>query len=479
MISKAWRSVTGLLSSAIFATWLLVFIGAWSLIATFIPQTGESWGQDPAVWAAAHPTLERVAQTFGLHQAFVSPVFTASIILLGISTALCAWRRTKVANGKARTLHTAATTQAPVLAERHDFEIAVDGALGEPEALSRAEETFGHLGIKTKRGENLLSSVSPTWTVWGSPVFHWALLALIIALIIGNLLRADGQMGLAVGQTKPDVPESYGILTSGPMRNWGNVKRGFRLEGFEPDYTTGGINRGATPTVAVLDAAGKVVKVQRVYPNATLKSGSVTIYPKEYGLAVDVSVTDASGAPSGRSVQLVDFDPTMPEGTVSSGYLVISDAAGTAQLKMFITVPLDSKNGQFDEKVPASPSARVVLTTLEDEVVLDQVVGAGQTIGLPVGGGLQLNNVDYYARLSIVDDSSIPLLYAGLIIATIGLTIAVVARQQIVLATVVQGSEGPALAVKLRLWRNAPSNRREIEAELTKALSSAERGSDS
>lgn len=50
-----------------------------------------------------------------------------------------------------------------------------------------------------------------------------------------------------------------------------------RLDAFEPDYRTGGIDRGPVPTVSVLDGAGNVIKTQRVYPNMMLHSGSISI----------------------------------------------------------------------------------------------------------------------------------------------------------------------------------------------------------
>ena len=77
-------------------------------------------------------------------------------------------------------------------------------------------------------------------------------------------------------------------------------------------------------------------------------------------------------------------------------------------------------------------------------------------MALPVGDSLRVDSVGYYARLQVVDDWSTIPLYACLVVATIGLTITAVARQQIVLATVIDGPEGPRLAVTLRLWRNAP-----------------------
>ena len=87
-----------------------------------------------------------------------------------------------------------------------------------------------------------------------------------------------------------------------------------------------------------------------------------------------------------------------------------------------------------------------------------------------------LNGVGYYARLQVVYDWSTSIPYAGLIVAVVGLTVATLVRQQIVLATVTDGPDGVRLAVKVRLWHNAPSSRDEIEDELSKALGVAEKG---
>ncbi len=478
MIRDAWRKAIRFVGSAGFATGLMVVIAVYAMVATLIPQVGESWGADPQVWAAEHPVLEQIAQTLWLHRAFTSPIFIGLALVLGLSTALCAWARTKVAIGKARTLRRALATDAEGLAARHDFSIPVADSFSDDEVLARTSDTLERLGVRASRRESVLSSISQPWSVWGSPVFHWALLALIVALAAGNLLRAEGQMGLAVGQSKPDNPSSYGIMNAGVMRNWSTVQRSFRLDAFEQTYVTDGIDRGGTPTVALLDKDGNVVRSQRVYPNATLKHGSVTVYPKDYGLAVEVSIADPSGAVLGRSVQLVDFDPAAENGTVSSGYLVINDGAGNPQLKVYITVPVASVNGQLDRSIPDSPRARFVMRTLDNQVVLDQTVAQGEGVDFPAGKVI-FNGVGYYARLQIVDDSSIPLLYLGFIVATLGLTLAVVVRQRAVLAAVAHGDEGRRLVVAVRFWRNAPTDRDEIRAELTRVLGTSEKGSES
>jgi len=477
VIGAAWRRLVRFLGSAVLATSLLVVVALWSVLGSLVPQ-GAASAAAVKTWALANPILEMLVGALGLHQAFASSLFLACVGLLGLSTALCAWQRTKVAIGKARTLRQAVLSDRASLTQSHDLEIVCDAAITGPEALAVASETFAHLGIKTKHRDDMLAAVSPAWTVWGSPVFHWALLALILVLMGGNLFRSQGLMGVAVDQTKADTPESYGTYHAGPLRGWLSASRGIRVDSFEPHYLSGGIDRGPTPTVSVLDAAGKVIMTQRVYPNMTLKSGSLTIYPDSFGLAVALSAVDSSGVETGRGILLVDFSAEATTATLPIEHLDLPDSAGNPVYRVEATVPLDIKGLVVSKRVPAVPTARLVLSSPDGTRLGTRIVGVGQLIELPgLGSRLRLDSVGYYARLSVVDDWSIPLLYAGLLAAMVGLTATAAVRQQIVLATVIEGPDGVKLAVKMRLWRNASSSRSEIENELTRALSGAEKGS--
>lgn len=474
MIGRALRKVVRSLTSARLATLLLAFLGVWSTLASLVPQ-GAAGDPKVAAWASAHPIAESVARAVGLHKAFSSPVFALCVSVLAVSTALCAWRRTKVALAKGRMLQTALAIDARAPGPGgNDLEIAIGTALEETEVLAIAAETLGRLGMRPKRAGVAVTDVSPVWSVWGSPVFHGALLALIVIMLLGNMLRSSGQMGLAVGQAKVDEPRSYGILSVGPLHAWPDPQRSIRVDAFEVNYKTGGVDRGPTPTVSVLDEQGAVIRSQRVYPNRTLKTGSLTIYPADYGLAATVSVVDTAGASSGLSTQLMDFAGTAEGGTAPVGYLRVGDPEGNERLKVFISVPLDRTKGGFTARLPKDVRARVVAVSLDDEPVLDRVLRPGEELSLPVGGTLRLLDVGYYARLQLVDDPSVLFLYVGLVVATIGLGVATLARQQAVVATVVDTPAGARLSVRMSLWRNVLSSRSEIERELTRALGGTE-----
>lgn len=466
---RVWRFLT----SPVLATVLLLWIGVWSVIGSFVPQSD----LDPrgvALWAAANPGLEAVAGVLGMHEAFTSPLFIVPGLFLALCTAACAWQRTGVARRRARSLRDASRNVEPGDETSADFEIACDPSLDDAALIERTAATLEHLGISSRKGERVVSAVSPWWSVWGTAVFHWALVALIVLIAGGSLARASGQMGVAVGQVKPDRPESYGQLTSGPLHSWDLVDRWIRVDDFDIDYVTGDLHRGPTPTVTVLDGEGNVLASQLVYPNNTLKQGALTIYPVDYGLSATLAMVDDEGAEMQRTTQLVDFAEGNPGGTAPITPLGLAGPDGVLAYHVIVSVPLDERPEGLVARTPEVPAAHVVIVDTGGAAVVDEVIGVGEGVALPTGGQLLLLGVDYYARLQMVDDPSIPLLYLAGLISMIGLGVATLARQMVLKAWIVKDPDGTRLLVRMRLWRIHSTSRSEIEDELRRALGAAE-----
>ncbi|MGB4441296.1 MAG: cytochrome c biogenesis protein ResB [Coriobacteriia bacterium] len=478
MIEHTRRAVARFLASPRLALGLIVFVGVWSTLATMVPQ-GDSASIEIVTWAADKGFVGTAVEFVGLHQAFVAPVFLASAILLTLSTVVCSWNRTAVALKRARALRAAALSTCATVAARHDLEIGYESTLTESEVLDRAADALATLGVKTKRTDGLLSSVSPPWTVWGSPVFHWALVVFALAAFAGVLLRAEGPMAIAVGETKADKPPSYVSLDEGAWYDWNRVERSIRVDAFDPAVTRDGIDLGAVPTVSVLDSDGTVLVTQEVFPNNKLHSGSLSINAPACGLALTIQLTTPSGQSLPPVTQLVDFSQETSGGTVPVAPLVASDDAGRVLLWMMATVPLDRTSEGYGEWIPKEPSAYVVLEDGSDTLLYEGLIRTGEPQPLAGGGTITLIDTGWFAWLSLVDDPSIPYVYASMIAAMFGLTLSLVGRQQLVVAAVVDGPEGRTLAVNTRLWRNAAATREEIEAELTRVLGTAGEGTAS
>jgi cytochrome c biogenesis protein ResB len=476
VIRRAWRGILRFLGSPTLAVGLLAFVSAWSIVATAVPQGDASV---PAVidWAAKHGSLEPLVRALALHQAFSSYIFLFCVTLLAVSTLVCSWNRTKVAIGRTRVLRNARAADSRSIAEKHDLEIACGPALTARDALTIASQSLERIGVKTKRRDEVISAVSAPWAVWGSPVFHWALFLFIVAAFVGSLQRSDGQMAVAVGQTKADAPASYLTVSAGPWHDWRGVHRSIRVDALDPDFKTGGIDRGAVPTISVLDDAGMALVTQRVYPNMKLHSGSLSINAPAVGLAATLALLDGGSNESGRLIEPVDFSQTASGGTVPVEVFSRKDAAGNVVMRLSVTVPLDRVGNHYGEWIPRQPAARVVVTSGDGTPLLDRVVHPGESVAMPGGGSIRLVGIGWYSRLSLVDDATIPFIYGAMIVAMLGLTLSLVARQQVLVATAIQGPDGVTLAMNIRVWRNARASRAEIERELTRALGGEGTGS--
>jgi cytochrome c biogenesis protein ResB len=134
------------------------------MAATLVPQSSDSL-QKVSAWVVVHPLFEPTARALGLHHAFTSWPFAAGILLLALSTALCAWRRTKAAIARSRVLQQAAESDPASIAERHDLEIVCAPTTSESEVLTIATVTLRGLGLKMRRRDGVLSSVSSPLSV--------------------------------------------------------------------------------------------------------------------------------------------------------------------------------------------------------------------------------------------------------------------------------------------------------------------------
>lgn len=469
VIRKFWRATKRSLTSSGLVAGLLGFIVVWSIIATAVPQ-GVSRSTVISEWASAHPVLEAVVRALGMHQAFGSILFLAVVGVLGLSTALCSWQRTKVAMARSRLMRTAKDLGAEDLGAAHDIAIEPGTALAGPEILTIAADVLARLGIKVRERDGVLRAVSQGWSVWSSAVFHWSLLALMCVVLVGFLGRSDGMMAVAVGQTKADAPSSYGVLSAGPLHDWSKIHRALRVDALDESYQAGGMDRGAVPTVSVLDASGNVIKTQPVYPNMMLHVGSVSVNAPAFGLTVELSLEDTSGANLGTVVEPIDFVQGTPEGTTAVKELMIRRSDTRTNLRVQVTVPLDRRGSTFIESMPQNPSAHVVVRDSDGAVLADQTLQPDDAMDVPGGQRLKLLSVGWYSRLAIVDDWTTPLLYAVMVIGLLALAAVAVMRQQIVLASVVNGPEGARLVLRCRLWRNVPTTRSEMESALSDAL---------
>lgn len=465
--------VASRLASPRLAFGLMIYLGVYAFLGSLVAQ-GTAESPKVVAWALAHPGVEQLVRSVGFHEAYTTPLFLVPAALLLACTAVCAWRRTRVALWRGRALARTGRGDVSGIGARPTFTLPLASA--DEGALETAEEVLNGCGVKVNKHGDVLVAGSPVASVAGSPLFHWSLVALICAIALGSLFRADGVMGIAVGDVKPLAAESFGVLTAGRFHSWPVPPPTIAVEGLDVSHRVGGIDRGAAPLVVVRDARGSVLAQGSVYPNHPLRFGSVIVHPGAYGLAANVALVDARGNELGRSRLLLDFDSHVPAGTDPGG-LTLSDAQGNPGAQVTLAVPLDMQAGSFVQVVPTRPTAEVTVTSVAGNAVLAHAhLQPGESVPVDGGARLRLDNVGYYARLAIVDDPSVPMIYVSLVLALVGVTMALLLPQWMLVVRLSTEDDRRVLEVTTRDWRNASLRLEALEVALRAAFAGNESG---
>lgn len=377
--------------------------------------------------------------------AYANPLFYAIATALALATAACAWERTA---GAARAWRAGGSVGADFVGRLERApQIAVplpDGADREAVLGRVADALHGH-HLRVKTAPDRLFAGSARLALVGSPLFHWALVAIFVVVAAGRLTRSEGLMGVPVGSEVPDAAASYGALEEGPLHDPAFSGLTIAVPDLDLDYVAGGVERGAAPLVEVYDGE-ELVASRLVYPNSPLRYGSLMIHPNAYGLA-GAFVFETADATDPVDV-LYDFEADAPLATVGSP-LVFDSADGTFSLTT--RVPLDVEGRTAPWVLPAQPRVEWVLD--KGGVETSGTIAPGESITLGEGVSIRLERVTYYARISVVDDWSVYPLYAVLVLAVIGLALALLLPPKSAWVMLVENEQGTAIHARTRQSR--------------------------
>lgn len=445
------------LRSRTWAVRLLVVIAAYCAVVTALPQ-GDPDSATVAEWASAFPALYTVTSALGLHQGFTAPFFLGLTTWLTLATAACAWERTARALAERSRGTTVPAATLDRLRTRPRLVVPVPAGLAAGEVLDRVRSALASLGIRVHAGPRMVAGSGRAYGAIGSPLFHWALVALFIVIALGQMSRAEGLMGVVTGSSSPDVEESYRTLTRGPLHPEMSGLE-IAVTEMDPDYVDGGVRYGPTPYVELRDG-GEVVASGFVRPNAPLRHRAMMIHGVSHGLAVVVEIDDGVEAVA-REV-LLDYEASSATGVAAEGFVFEGPAGATA-------VVFDLPEGAHDSS--ATPTVEVRWGP-EGAAELPQRAELGQGESVDVGGlSIGVSRLTTYARLSVVDDWSVLWIYVLSTLVVVGSAIAVLLPSRAVWVLVAGDDTDMALHVEVRHARGDPLWPGRVTDALADALS--------
>jgi len=448
---RSSKAVWSFLRSRRLALAYLVGMTFYVWVVTLVPL--ESFGGDAvAAWDARHPLLAAVVNAFGLHQAYSSPVFIAFAVLLTASTAACAWERTRVAMRAYRARRCAMPSSA--LEHLRTFPAIrielVEGVAG-AEALARSTRACRRMRMRVSQTPDLQSGDSGALGLAGSPLFHWALVALFIFAAAGQLTRYEGYVNMVVGDTVLDAPSAYSAdLDCGPLSSFlGFTGAEMELGELDLDHAVGGVERGRAALVR-LTRGGATLKEQWVFPNSPLRYGSLSIQRANSGpiLVGNVSI---SGDVSQEAIRLYyDESSKSPR-----RFSVVEPARGTT-LEVEVT--------------PLGGQKVLVAVVGEESQLATQTIGLGETATLAEGVTFTIDALTYYVQLQVVNDWSVPWIYATFVLGIIGISLTTFVPSRTIRVMVVDGPAGARLHVMTTQRKNDPAFPRRAERILREGL---------
>jgi hypothetical protein len=469
-VSRVWR----FLRSRKLAVGLLLACTAWSVVGTVVPQT--SRGAEKAdAWARSNPALEAIARPLGLHAAYSSPIFLAALGLLALSTTVCSIERTRWSRVAARP--SAVTERARDRLAREPYEIA-KGGVGLEDVRSSAEAGLRAAGLRVTAVDGVLVADGGRFGVYGSPIFHWSLAALLVVIALGQLTRAEGLIGVRVGERAKLEPSRFGRYDPGPLYRQRVGDAEVEVFGFVRDYKTGDYSRGPSPHLR-LHVGGAVVADQWVYPNNPLRYGSLLVHQVEYGVSPVLTALNQDGISVGEASGFSDWDEAAPDGVTPVAFTLQTGDPQAAGTEVTVTLEAAREGTAVIRAIPPPKRVRILWRAAGADEASRAELLPGESIAVP-GGSLRLDDVKYYARLSIVDDWSVYPVYALFVTATIGISLAVFAPRRAAWVLVEEGPVPGRVTVRVltRHWRGDPSFRVRIEDALHAAIGESDQDDD-
>ncbi|WP_277208257.1 cytochrome c biogenesis protein ResB [Isoptericola croceus] len=375
MLRWTWRQLT----SMRVALMLLMLLAVAAVPGSILPQRG----QDPAAvveYLGEHPTTGEWLDRFGFFEVYSSAWFSAIYLLLFVSLVGCIVPRT-IAHARALRNRPPRT---PVRFAR--FPARASGTTSAtPQEVTAAAEAHlrgGRRWLPTFRvdtGDGTVAAERGYLRETGNLLFHLALLGLVVAVGVGQLMHYRGQAIITEGRGFANAVVDYDTFESGAwFQPESLVPFSMTLDSFTSEFATDAVafaqSRDFTASVTVTEPDGSA-SAETIKVNHPLVIDGSKVYLQGNGYAPDLLVHDAEGevAFSGRV-------PFLPEDQVytSRGVVKVPDvSAGLDQVGLigyFLPTAVIDEDGSARSVFPLPESPLLVLEVYRGDLGLDDGV---------------------------------------------------------------------------------------------------------
>ena len=343
--------------SARLAFYLIALVAVQTLISAIVPQRDLAVGQIIG-WRRLLGQDNRVITALWLDRIYYSPLFLASLALLGVN----------LLTGNLRRFRTVLKVERTLLRARH----------------------------------------------LGSIVFHLAILVVIAGVLLNNLYRFRGVLGVTEGQTVRDVPADYVRLSTGYLRRDAVGRYSLTLDRLDRNRLIGdAATEEATVTLHPSDGGPPVAGPVRV--NHPLRWGGLEFHMgSRPGYSPEVVVQDADRRPLYRRFVRLKVAARGQE-KVHEDYFMLPDGKTMVGVNL---IPSDRDPGVVDRRLTVKRS---------EAVLFEGPLAAGDTLAV-ADLRITIPRVRNWCYLQVEGNPMLWMVFSGFWLGLGGLAISVVAR---------------------------------------------------
>jgi cytochrome c biogenesis protein len=389
-----WRQLTTMRTALI----LLFLVALGAVPGSVLPQRGQA-PEKVVAYLDDHRTLGPWLDRFSMFDVFAAPWFAAIYILLFVSLAGCVIPRAVKHYRSMR----ARPPAAPRNLERLPQSTTYETDASSEDVLAEARKVLRGRRFRVDVSGGAASAEKGYLGESGNLLFHLALLALLFALGLGNLLGYRGNVLLGEGKTFANSLSQYDQFMPGRAFQSGELAPfTVTLDDFKAEYETKGDKRGqATAFDARIRYRATPDGKEKPYDlriNHPLEVGGAKVYLLGHGYAPMFTVRDAKGDVAFQdSVPFLEMEP---RNLTSEGVIKVPDAQPDQLAFYAILWPtaVASEDGkQIVSGFPAPIRPVVTITSFKGDIGLDsgspqsvyKLEGVGKTLQ-PVKGGQKL-----------------------------------------------------------------------------------------
>lgn len=367
---------------------LILLVVGLIYVSTLIPQEIDAPPGKIEAWRLAHPGLLPLVDGAHLHRIHGQPWFAAAILLSALAMAISSFDQLVLARKR---LYAAGSTTGEEVA----------AAAGE-QLLRTVAVSHGYRPLHVTTGAERLKFVRNPWGYFGSLLLHLGMTLVIVASLYASLTGRQGALIMVEGEQHTrqqpwDITE-HGAF-SAPLELPGTI----RLDRVRVRYDDKNQPEEVSSDLTFSDADGRIEALTASINRIPDYRGLRIYHASQYGSAFTVEFTDRTGNTHTERILAQH-----PVDLTTAGYSGDFGVTWSPYL--------------FSAKYSADAGAKTMLTIR----LLDGKREIGRTVvppgrAIPLGDYmLRLVGVQKWAKLIIVDNSGMPVVFAGFAIIMLG-----------------------------------------------------------